>query len=44
MMKMIYERGLDHQDAAESLGVSPSRVSQMHAVVVQKLKRRLKDW
>ncbi len=44
MMKMIYERGLDHQDAAESLGVSPSRVSQMHAVVVQKLKRQLKDW
>ncbi|WP_428421183.1 sigma-70 family RNA polymerase sigma factor [Methylibium sp.] len=44
MMTMIYERGLDHQDAAQTLGVSPSRVSQMHATVVQKLKRRLKDW
>lgn len=44
MMQMIYERGLDHQDAAQTLGVSPSRVSQMHATVVEKLKRRLRDW
>ncbi len=44
MMEIIYERGLDHRDAAATLGVSPSRVSQMHASVVEKLKRRLRDW
>lgn len=43
MMQLIYDRGLDHQDAARSLGVSPSRVSQMHAQVVAKLRRRLRD-
>lgn len=44
MMEMIYERGLDHCDAAAMLGVTPSRVSQMHAAVVDKLRRRLRDW
>lgn len=44
MMDMIYERGLDHRDAAVSLGVTPSRISQMHAAVVEKLRRRLRDW
>jgi len=43
MMDMIYERGLDHRDAAATLGVTPSRISQMHAAVVEKLKRRLRD-
>ena len=44
MMKLIYERGLDHGDTAQSMGVSPSRVSQMHAAVVEKFRRRLRDW
>lgn len=44
MMDIIYQHGLDHRDAAATLGVSPSRVSQMHAAVVEKLKRRLRDW
>ena len=44
VMRMIYERGLDHRDAAASLGVSASRISQIHGAVVAKLRRRLQDW
>lgn len=44
LMDLIYERGLDQRDAAVSLGVTPSRISQMHAAVVEKLRRRLRDW
>lgn len=44
LMTMLYERGLDHRGAAEQLGLSRSRVSQMHTAVVEKLKRRLRDW
>ncbi len=44
VMQLIYERGLEHRDAAVSLGVSASRVSQIHSVIVEKLKRRLQDW
>ncbi len=44
VMQMLYEGGLDHRGAAVTLGVSPSRVSQMHAAAVEKLKRRLRDW
>lgn len=43
LMTMLYERGLDHRGAAEALGLSRSRVSQMHTAVVEKLKRRLRD-
>lgn len=44
VMQMVYERGLDHRDAAATLGVSQARVSQMHSAIVEKLKRRLRDW
>ncbi len=44
LMRMLYDRGLDHRGAAEQLGLSRSRVSQMHTAVVEKLKRRLRDW
>lgn len=44
VMRLIYERGLDHRGAAADLGVSPSRVSQLHSAIVEKLKRRLEDW
>jgi RNA polymerase sigma factor for flagellar operon FliA len=44
VMQIIYERGLEHRDAAASLGVSQARVSQMHSAIIEKLKRRLRDW
>ncbi|MBA3598587.1 MAG: FliA/WhiG family RNA polymerase sigma factor [Methylibium sp.] len=44
VMQMIYERGLEHRDAAATLGISPARVSQLHTAIVEKLKRRLRDW
>lgn len=43
VMELIYERGLEHRDAALSLGVSASRVSQLHSAIVAKLRRQLKD-
>jgi len=39
MMHMLYVEDQTRQDAAAALGVSPSRVSQMHDEVVAKLKR-----
>jgi RNA polymerase sigma factor for flagellar operon FliA len=44
VMQMIYERGLEHRDAAATLGISQARVSQLHSAIVEKLKRRLRDW
>lgn len=44
VMQMIYERGLEHRDAAATLGISAARVSQLHSAIVEKLKRRLRDW
>ncbi|HWH73629.1 MAG TPA: FliA/WhiG family RNA polymerase sigma factor [Methylibium sp.] len=44
LMDLIYEHGLDQRDVAVTLGVTPSRISQLHAAVVEKLRRRLRDW
>ncbi|HEY2929136.1 sigma-70 family RNA polymerase sigma factor [Piscinibacter sp.] len=44
LMEMIYDRGISHRDAGAALGVSPSRVTQMHEEIVVKLRRRLRDW
>lgn len=44
VMAMLYEDGLDQGDVASSLGLSAARMSQIHAGIVAKLKRRLRDW
>lgn len=44
VMEMIYEHGLDQGDVASTLGLSAARMSQIHAGIVAKLKRRLRDW
>lgn len=44
VMQMLYERGLDQSEVAEALGLSPARLSQIHAGIVDKLRRRLRDW
>ena len=42
-MEAIYDRGLPLSEIGQTLGVSESRVSQMSAEIVAKLKRRLQD-
>ncbi|HET9645950.1 MAG TPA: RNA polymerase sigma factor FliA [Burkholderiaceae bacterium] len=44
VMESIYQKGLPLRDIGKVLGVSESRVSQMSAEIVAKLRRRLKDW
>lgn len=44
VMDMLYERGLRQQDVAAALGISASRVSQLHDDIVTRLRRRLRDW
>ncbi len=44
VMESIYDRGIALRDIGETLGVSESRVSQMSAEIVAKLKRRMRDW
>ena len=43
VMEAIYDRGMGLREIGETLGVSESRVSQMSAEIVAKLKRRLED-
>jgi|SRR5687767_6391121 RNA polymerase sigma factor for flagellar operon FliA len=43
VMESIYDRGLALRDIGQTLGISESRVSQMSAEIVAKLKRRLQD-
>jgi RNA polymerase sigma factor for flagellar operon FliA len=43
VMESIYEQGLPLRQIGQTLGVSESRVSQIAAGVVAKLKRRLRD-
>jgi RNA polymerase sigma factor for flagellar operon FliA len=43
VMEAIYDRGLALSEIGEKLGVSESRVSQMSAEIVAKLRRRLRD-
>jgi RNA polymerase sigma factor for flagellar operon FliA len=43
VMEAIYDRGLALREIGETLGVSESRVSQMSAGIVAKLRRRLQD-
>lgn len=44
VMEAIYDRGASLRDIGQTLGVSESRVSQMSAEIVAKLRRRLRDW
>lgn len=44
VMKLLYQRELNLQQAGDRLGVSASRVCRMHEAIVDKLKRRLRDW
>ncbi len=44
VMESIYDRGIALRDIGETLGVSESRVSQMSAEIVAKLKRRMREW
>lgn len=43
VMESIYDRGLALRDIGQTLGISESRVSQMSAEIVAKLKLRLRD-
>lgn len=44
VMQMLYEFDSSQQDVGAAIGVSASRVSQIHQEVVRKLRRRLRDW
>jgi RNA polymerase sigma factor for flagellar operon FliA len=44
VMESIYDHDMGLRDIGHALGVSESRVSQMSAEIVAKLKRRLRDW
>jgi RNA polymerase sigma factor for flagellar operon FliA len=44
VMESIYDRGVSLRDIGQTLGVSESRVSQMSAEIVAKLRRRLREW
>ena len=44
IMEMIYDRELGLEAIGAQLGVSASRVSQLHEATVAKLRRRMRDW
>jgi len=44
VMDMIYVHELDLTEIGEALGVSASRVSQIHQATVAKLRVRMRDW
>jgi RNA polymerase sigma factor for flagellar operon FliA len=44
VMESIYDKDMGLRDIGQVLGVSESRVSQMSAEIVAKLRRRLRDW
>ena len=44
IMEMIYDRELGLEAIGAELGVSASRVSQLHEATVAKLRRRMRDW
>jgi RNA polymerase sigma factor for flagellar operon FliA len=44
VMEAIYDRELPLRDIGAVLGVSESRVSQIAAEIVTKLRRRLREW
>jgi RNA polymerase sigma factor FliA len=43
VMETIYERGLGLKEAAQPLGVTESRISQIHQGAIAKLRKRLLD-
>jgi DNA-directed RNA polymerase specialized sigma subunit len=43
-MEMIYDRGLPMREIGASLGISESRVCQLHEAIVGKLKSRMRNW
>jgi len=44
VMESIYDHDMGLRDIGQALGVSESRVSQMSAEIVAKLRRRLREW
>ena len=44
VMEMIYARELDLAEIGAHLGLSPSRISQIHQGAVATLRRRMRDW
>ena len=44
VMDMIYGRELDLAEIGTALGVSASRISQIHQATVAKLRVRMRDW
>jgi len=44
VMQMIYARELDLAEIGTLLGLSPSRISQIHQATVAKLRIRMRDW
>lgn len=44
VMELIYERDTPLREVGATLGVSSSRVCQIHERIVTKLRRRLRDW
>jgi RNA polymerase sigma factor for flagellar operon FliA len=44
VMESIYDNDMGLRDIGQALGVSESRVSQMSAEIVAKLRRRLREW
>jgi RNA polymerase sigma factor for flagellar operon FliA len=44
VMEMVYERSLPMQEVGDVLGVTVSRVSQIHKGAVEKLRKRLRNW
>jgi len=44
VMESIYDRDMGLREIGETLGVSESRVSQMSAEIVAKLRKRLREW
>jgi RNA polymerase sigma factor for flagellar operon FliA len=44
VMRMLYDFDATQQAVGAELGVSASRVSQIHEEIVDKLRRRLRDW
>jgi RNA polymerase sigma factor for flagellar operon FliA len=44
VMESIYDKDMGLRDIGQVLGVSESRVSQISAEIVAKLRRRLRDW
>jgi RNA polymerase sigma factor for flagellar operon FliA len=43
VLRMHYYQNVDMQDIAKTMGISPSRVSQLHRSAMNAMKERLRD-